>query len=103
MAGTAPVQLRVSKRRIGTPLYGVTPADLLSTNSTVVVTLSGVDETVTQMMYALHPYAPQNIFWNYHFVDLVSKTDNGDGFLDYKHFNSVVPVEVAAESRSAAS
>ena len=58
VAGTAPVQLRVSKRRIDTssPLYGVTAADLLSTNSTTVVTLSGVDETVTQMMYARHTY-----------------------------------------------
>jgi inward rectifier potassium channel len=68
-----------------------------------VVTLSGVDETVTQMMYARHSYAPQDIFWNYRFVDLVSKAENGDRFLDYKHFNSIVPVEVAAESRSAVS
>ncbi len=65
--------------------------------------LSGVDETVTQMMYARHTYASQDIFWNYRFVDLVSKADNGDRFLDYKHFNSVVPVEVADESQSAAS
>jgi inward rectifier potassium channel len=85
------------------PLYGVTAADLLATNSTIVVTLSGVDETVTQMMYARHTYAPQDIFWNYRFVDMVSKADNGDRFLDYKHFNSVVPVEVADESRSVVS
>jgi inward rectifier potassium channel len=85
------------------PLYGVTPADLLATNSTVVVTLSGVDETVTQIMYARHPYAPQDIFWNYRFVDLVSKANNGDRYLDYKHFNSIVPIEVAADGDSAAS
>jgi inward rectifier potassium channel len=85
------------------PLCGVTAADLRFTTSTIVVTLSGVDETVTQMMYARHTYAPQDIFWNYRFVDLVSKADSGDRFLDYKHFNSVVPVEVAAESPSAAS
>jgi hypothetical protein len=41
-------------------IYGVTPEALLvKTNSTIVVTLSGVDETVTQMMYARHAYAPQ--------------------------------------------
>lgn len=56
---------------------GVTAADLLSTNNTLVVTLSGVDETVTQMMYPRHTYAPQDIFWNYRFVDLVSKADLG--------------------------
>jgi inward rectifier potassium channel len=82
------------------PLYGVTPTDLQNTNSTIVVTLSGVDETVTQMMYASHTYAPQDIFWNYRFVDLVSKADNGDQYLDYKHFHDFVPVEVAAESPS---
>jgi inward rectifier potassium channel len=85
------------------PLYGVTPEDLQDTNSTVVVTLSGVDETVTQMMYARHTYAPQDIFWNYRFVDMVSKAENGDRYLDYKLFNDVVPVEVADEFRSAAS
>jgi inward rectifier potassium channel len=78
----------------------VTPEDLLATNSTVVVTLSGVDETVTQMMYARHTHAPQDIFWNYRFVDMVSKAENGDRFLDYKLFNDVVPVEVAIESPS---
>jgi inward rectifier potassium channel len=81
----------------------MTPATLVDTNSTVVVTLSGVDETVTQMMYARHSYAPQDILWNYRFIDLVSRTANGDRYLDYKHFHDVVPVEVAAESRSAAS
>ncbi len=62
------------------------------------VTLSGVDETVTQMMYARHTYAPQDILCNYRFVDLMSKAENGDRFLDYKHFNDVVPVEVVEES-----
>ena len=37
----------------------MTSATLADTNSTVVVTLSGVDETVTQMMYARHSYAPR--------------------------------------------
>jgi inward rectifier potassium channel len=30
------------------PLYGMTPESLVATNSTIIVTLSGVDETVTQ-------------------------------------------------------
>jgi inward rectifier potassium channel len=80
------------------PLFGMTPATLVDTNSTVVVTLSGVDETVTQMMYARHSYAPQDILWNYRFINLVSRSTNGDRYLDYKHFHDVVPVEVAAES-----
>jgi inward rectifier potassium channel len=71
---------------------------LVDSNSIVVVTLSGADETVTQMMYARHSYAPQDILWNYRFINLVSRSTNGDRFLDYKHFHDVVPVEVAAES-----
>jgi inward rectifier potassium channel len=80
------------------PLYGVTPEALVETNSTIIVTLSGVDETVTQMMYARHTYAPQDILWNYRFVDLVYKAPDGDRYLDYKHFHDVVPLELAAET-----
>ena len=75
------------------PLYGVTPEALVETNSTIVVTLSGVDETVTQMMYACHAYAPQDILWNYRFVDLVYKAPDGDRYLDYKHFHDVMPLQ----------
>jgi len=75
------------------PLYGVTPEALVETNSTIVVTLSGVDETVTQMMYARHAYAPQDILWNYRFVDLVYKAPDGDRYLDYKHFHDVMPLQ----------
>ncbi len=74
------------------PLYGMTPEALVETNSTLVVTLSGVDETVTQMMYARHAYAPQDILWNYRFVDLVYKAPDGDRYLDYKHFHDVMPL-----------
>ncbi len=75
------------------PLSGMTPEALVETNSTIVVTLSGVDETVTQMMYARHTYAPQDILWNYRFVDLVYKAPDGDRYLDYKHFHDVVPLQ----------
>ncbi len=75
------------------PLYGMTPEALVETNSTIVVTLSGVDETVTQMMYARHAYAPQDILWNYRFVDLVYKAPDGDRYLDYKHFHDVMPLQ----------
>ena len=82
------------------PLYGMTPEALVATNSTIIVTLSGVDETVTQMMYARHVYAPQDILWNYRFVNLVCKLPNGDRYLDYKHFHDVVPLQVASEHDS---
>ncbi len=79
------------------PLSGMTPEALVKTNSTIIVTLSGVDETVTQMMYARHAYAPQDILWNYRFVDLVYKAPDGDRYLDYKHFHDVVPLELTIE------
>ena len=75
------------------PLSGMTPDALVETNSTIVVTLSGVDETVTQMMYARHAYAPQDILWNHRFVDLVYKAPDGDRYMDYKHFHDVMPLQ----------
>ncbi|MEH2421511.1 MAG: ion channel [Nostoc sp.] len=75
------------------PLSGVTAEALVETNSIIVVSLSGVDETVTQMMYARHTYAPQDILWNYRFKNLVYKAPDGDRYLDYKHFHDVMPLQ----------
>lgn len=75
------------------PLYGVSPEALVASNATIVVTLNGIDETVTQVVHARHSYAPQDILWNYRFVDLVYKTPDGHRYIDYKHFHDAVPID----------
>ena len=73
------------------PLYGVTPESLDKAEATLVVTLSGLDETVLQTIHARHTYASRDILWNMRFVDIISKTKDGNRFVDYSRFHDVVP------------
>jgi inward rectifier potassium channel len=74
------------------PFYGATPESLDEAETSLVVTLSGLDETVSQTIYARHTYVSREILWNMRFVDIISKTKEGNRFIDYSRFHDVVPL-----------
>ena len=74
------------------PLYGMTSEAMVESNSLILVMLSGIDETVSQMLYDRHTYAPQDILWNHRFIDLVYRTPEGHRFIDYKNFHNTEPI-----------
>ncbi len=71
------------------PLYGAT-ADWLA-EAEIVITLTGLDETVSQTIHARHSFHAQKILWNMHFVDILSRTPDGRVSIDYDHFHDVTP------------
>jgi inward rectifier potassium channel len=75
------------------PLYGATPESLFENKTTLVVSLSGVDETVAQAIHSRYIYAAQDILWNHRFVDVVRDTPNGDRYIDYNHFHDVIAID----------
>ncbi|MFQ4141187.1 ion channel [Chlorogloeopsis sp. ULAP02] len=75
------------------PLYGVTPEDMIEDEMEVVVTLTGLDETVSQIIHARHSFIAGEIFWNMRFVDILSKTREGRRTIDYSRFHDVIPIE----------
>lgn len=74
------------------PLYGITPEFLDKAETSLVVTLNGLDETVSQTIHSRHIYVCKDILWNMRFVDIVSKTKDGNRFVDYSRFHDVVPL-----------
>jgi len=74
------------------PLYGMTPEALVEANCLIQVMLSGIDETVAQVLRDRHTYVPQEILWNHRFIDLVYKTPEGHRFIDYKNFHDTEPI-----------
>jgi len=74
------------------PFYGATPESLDEAETSLVVTLTGLDETVSQTIYARHTYVSREILWNMRFVDIISKTKEGNRFVDYSRFHNVVPL-----------
>lgn len=75
------------------PLYGMTPESLVATRSTIVVSLSGIDETVIQVIHARQTYAAHEILWNNQFVDIFYDTSDGHRYIDYNYFHEVVSIE----------
>ncbi|MBE9206264.1 ATP-sensitive inward rectifier potassium channel 10 [Nostoc sp. LEGE 06077] len=75
------------------PLYGMTPESLSQTNCVLMVSLSGIDETVAQVVHARHSYGTNEILWNHRFVDILHHTSDGNRYIDYNHFHDVLPLE----------
>lgn len=74
------------------PLYGETAETLAETEAEIVVTMTGLDETVSQVIHARHSFVTQEILWNVQFADTLSKTPDGKLAIDYTHFHDVVPI-----------
>jgi inward rectifier potassium channel len=68
-------------------LYGVTPDSLLADEMEIIVTLTGIDETVSQTIHSRYAYTAQEILWNVHFVDIISKLPDGRRVVDYNRFH----------------
>lgn len=79
------------------PLYGITAASLVEDEVEIVISLTGIDETVSQPIHARHSYVAREILWNMRFVDILGRTAEGRGYVDYTQFHYVVPVDIPME------
>ncbi len=74
------------------PLYGSTPEMLAEAETSLVITLTGIDETVSQTIHARHTFVAHELLWNMRFVDIVSRSKDGERNIDYTRFHDVVPL-----------
>jgi inward rectifier potassium channel len=77
------------------PLHGASAASLAADNAELIVTASGVDETIAQPVHARTSYLPHEILWGHRFVDVMGWTDDGSRVIDYRQFHDTVPLEDA--------
>jgi inward rectifier potassium channel len=75
------------------PFYGETPESLAESDSDILITLTGIDDTVAQQIHARHSYAVSDLLWNHRYVDVSHALPNGDRVIDYTHFHSVVSLD----------
>jgi inward rectifier potassium channel len=57
------------------PLFGATPASLVAEEAEIMVTLSGIDDTFSQIVHSRATYAPEDIRWGGRFADILSRRD----------------------------
>jgi inward rectifier potassium channel len=75
------------------PLYQLTTKELMEQQAEIVITLTGIDETVSQTIHARHSFVASEILWNMRFVDIISRTPQGKRVVDYTRFHEVKSVE----------
>ena len=77
------------------PLHGATAATLQAQNAELIVTATGIDETMAQPVHVRTSYLPDEILWGHRFADLFGWTEDGRRVIDYRRFHDTVPVSAA--------
>jgi inward rectifier potassium channel len=81
------------------PLNGMTAATLQAQNAELIVTATGIDETIAQPVHVRTSYLPHEILWDHRFVDLFGWTEDGRRVIDYRRFHDTVPLSAPRHAR----
>ena len=84
------------------PLYGLTPAMVKASRAELTVSVTGIDEIVSQTVHSRHSYEAADIIWGARMVDIISRSPDGEFMIDYSHFNDIVPVELPPANQDGA-
>ena len=71
------------------PLYGQTPQSLGDSQSQLLLTISGTDQTTGQTLMARKHYPASQLRWNHSFADMLTVSADGIDHFDYNKFHSV--------------
>jgi inward rectifier potassium channel len=75
------------------PLYEATAESLAAGNAELLVTASGVDETLAQPVHARTSYLPHEIRWDHRFADIMGWTEDGRRAIDYRRFHDTMRLD----------
>lgn len=79
------------------PLFGATPQSLAAQDAQLLVTVTGLDETMSQTIHARYSYTPDEILFGARFADMFGYTEQGRAAIDFRNFNVTVPDAAARE------
>jgi inward rectifier potassium channel len=84
------------------PLCGESEESLLRSHAQIVVSISGIDETFSQTVYARHTYEASEIRWNHRFADIISRAEDGHRLIDYRRFHDTIAAQEPARAEASA-
>ena len=71
------------------PLFGQDLNSLEEKEAEIVVSLSGVDDTLLQTVHQQHSYLPEDLKWNAVFSDILLRDPQGKLYMDYRQFQNI--------------
>lgn len=75
----------------GSPLYGMTPETMRAANAEILVSVTGLDESTSQVIHARHAYTVDALRWNERLADVMGTGPDGIAVMDYRRFHETVP------------
>jgi inward rectifier potassium channel len=75
----------------GSPLFGQTAASLKASRGLIIASLVGLDESFLQNIHVRYAWTADDIAWGMRFVDVLQESPDGTFWIDYSHFDKVVP------------
>jgi inward rectifier potassium channel len=73
-------------------LKGETPESMLASRATLLLTVTGTDESTGQTLMARKHYSSGALRWNHTFADILSIDPDGRDHFDYSKFHDVQPL-----------
>jgi len=75
------------------PLHGISAADLQSGDFAILVTITGLDENLSQTLHARQAYFNTDIRFNHRFVDMVEETGGGNRLVDLRRIDATRAID----------
>jgi inward rectifier potassium channel len=75
------------------PIYGLTPEDMLRSNGEFLILLTGIDETFSQTVHARSSYQAAEVVWNAKFGDVFNRRADAETLtIDVRRLHIIEPV-----------
>lgn len=71
------------------PLSGLTAEELIRDNAAVLVTFTGIDDTLATSVHARHAYPADQIVFGRRFADVLLLDEHGERYVDYRRFHAL--------------
>jgi inward rectifier potassium channel len=75
------------------PLHGLSAEDIVESDLNFAVTISGLDETSSQLVHGRHRYAGRDLRVGHEFVDIVRVDEEGMRHMDFAKIHDTRPAE----------
>lgn len=82
-------------------LDGDTVETLQRDRAEIIVTLTGLDETLAQTIHARHTFSAEKILWGHHFADILVPGKHGKRVIDFNQFHSTYSINQRPQLPSA--
>jgi inward rectifier potassium channel len=75
---------------LNSPLYGASAATLKASAADIVVSLTGIDASFSQTVYARYYYDAEDIIWGARLAEIITRTPEGEFVFDFTRYDQVV-------------